>query len=234
MSPSHLTSSPTGTEKSSLKASPPTHQKFCEKTLQSLLELASQSRWTPGNIPIHLWWRTSHKWQDRWPTTKDKNPKHWQKSLSKWQTNALGRVGEVKSQKNQKGGLLVTLKDSTNTHCYYNFIHEILSNINNRTSSQTLQLGPIVPAFTHSLWKFRYMSSLFLLSENVQNYWNDTTMISVACRTYLKCFVLHMYKTTFCCSLFTTFQEHMGHKFHLLANYEKCLPTKKLTFWSIR
>ena len=37
------------------------------------------------------------------------------------------------------------------------------------------------------------MSSIILLSENVQNYWSDTTMISVACvhiEQHLKCFVI--------------------------------------------
>ena len=61
--------------------------------------------------------------------------------------------------------------------------------------------------FTYAHTNWPYLSSLFLFSENVQNYWSDTTMISVAYRTLLEmfCVVKHHFA-----AFFITFQEHMA------------------------
>ena len=64
------------------------------------------------------------------------------------------------------------------------------------------KLGPIVPltvryspssevqtsSFTWDATNEPNLSSIFLLSENVENYWSDTTMISVTYRTSLDMF----------------------------------------------
>ena len=61
----------------------------------------------------------------------------------------------------------------------------------NSTSDRTLALPVqryMIGSCCHELSN---LSSIILLSENVQNYWSDTTMISVAYRTSLKkCFVM--------------------------------------------
>ena len=81
--------------------------------------------------------------------------------------------------------------------------------------------------YAHTNWP---NLSLFLLSENVQTHWCDTTMISLACRAVLDFVVV--VKPHFA-EFFTTwtFQGHMTWRpCWIQVSFSKCLPTKK---WSV-
>ena len=85
--------------------------------------------------------------------------------------------------------------------------------------------------FTSTATNERNFSSSLLLSENVQNYWSETTMISITCRTPFS--DVFWSKTTF----FTTFEKHLfltAATLIFIFLMKKCLPFKKekLTFWS--
>ena len=91
---------------------------------------------------------------------------------------------------------LVTMTSQINLHSFTVNLHLASS------CERKWRACPRPFTYAHTNWPD--FSSLFLLSENVQNCWSDTTMISVACRTLLEMFcVAEPHFVAF----FTTFQD---------------------------